>query len=435
MTKYYVVKEYDCLVRGLKESLPPSKYICIPEKTFDELEKFILSSNQEDETDPIELMSISSKKGIGKIIRVKNYVGLIQMKDGTKIEVLPKIHLKGDSDSEDRTRRIFLKMLRSLNSFAFKQFNFSSLGVMKHNLFEIFIKMFIEEVRELTKKGIRSGYVTHEDNETFLKGKLDFTQHLKKNAAHKERFYIKYDIYSQNRIENKLIKATLKKLYKQSSNLRNKRDIEQLLMFFELVEESVHHQDDLKKVKLDRSMKDYEVILKWCSLFLLNKSFTPFSGQEVAYALLFSMEKVFEAYVANLMKKELGTDYTISTQDKSYHLFDQPKKFRLIPDIVVRKEGSAVFVIDTKWKVLHGNQRENYGISQSDMYQMYAYAKKYQATRVVVIYPLNDRLEDLDIVPRFVSFDGVRVDVEFVDLEDVGVSLEGVVRRFGEDER
>lgn len=60
------------------------------------------------------------------------------------------------------------------------------------------------------------------------------------------------------------------------------------------------------------------------------------------------------------------------------------------PDIVVkRKADGAVFILDTKWKIL-ADSKTNYGISQADMYQMYAYQKKYGANHVTLVYPKTD---------------------------------------------
>lgn len=44
--------------------------------------------------------------------------------------------------------------------------------------------------------------------------------------------------------------------------------------------------------------------------------------------------------------------------------------------------------MDTKWKILNENDgKNNYGISQADMYQLYAYAKKYNSKELYLIYP------------------------------------------------
>ena len=50
----------------------------------------------------------------------------------------------------------------------------------------------------------------------------------------------------------------------------------------------------------------------WCRIFLKGKSFTSFAGSDVAYALLFPMETLFESYIACLIKKEINSDkYTV----------------------------------------------------------------------------------------------------------------------------
>ena len=72
-------------------------------------------------------------------------------------------------------------------------------------------------------------------------------------------------------------------------------------------------------------------------------------------------------------------------------MFDNPKTFRLNPDIYMSKEGSAI-VLDTKWKKLIENESKKYGISQSDMYQMYAYAYKYDVENVILIYPKHKEI-------------------------------------------
>ena len=129
------------------------------------------------------------------------------------------------------------------------------------------------------------------------------------------------------------------------------------------------------------------------------------------------METVFESYVASLIKKELnGSVYSFSAQDKSYHLFNYPKKiFRLRPDLVIRnKSDKSVFVMDTKWKML-SDGKPNLGISQADMYQMYAYQKKYNAKTITLLYPKsNENISKEKLT--FTSDDGVIVNVKFIDL-------------------
>lgn len=225
-----------------------------------------------------------------------------------------------------------------------------------------------------------------------------------------------------------MIKTTLDFLSKTTASRNNQKDLQTLLMAFETVEYSHHPDQDFGKVTMDRNMKDYETVLKWCSIFLRNKSMSTFAGDGVAYALLFPMEKVFERYIAGQLNKLLHrAHYGIKTQDRSHHLFDAPKRFLLKPDIVVRdqKRGSTI-VLDTKWKQLDSGQ-SNFGISQADMYQVYVYQRKYESSAVVLLYPWTPRVGDISEPIAYRSEDNVTVHVRFVDLIHMNESLNHLV--------
>lgn len=423
MRKTHQISEYGSFISSEREG-----YYTLEKKTFEQLENFILS-NKNKETDALELMSISAKKGIGKVITAKNYVGIISMKDGTTIEILPKIFSKS-SDNILQVKKLLVDMLKSLRNSPYKSLQTSQLDVEKMDIFEIFIRMFFDEVLFIVKRGLKSSYETVSKNETVFKGKLLFLQQIRHNFAHKERVYVEFDEFNNNRPENKLIKSTLLYLYRQIKSVKNKNDIKILLNAFDEVEPSSNYKKDYLKFSPDRNMKDYCTALLWCRVFLMGKSFTSFSGSNLAFALLFPMEKLFESYIETQMRKVLdSTKYKMSAQDRSYHLFTLPsKKFLIKPDIVVkRKVDDAVFICDTKWKIL-SDTKANHGISQSDMYQMYAYQKKYSAKHITLIYPLTDKVEEKDIY--FDSTDGTIVRVRFVDLLDIKNSLEEIIQDF-----
>ncbi len=415
--KTYTITEYGGFTRG--EAL--YGYQGLPEKTFDALEAFILANNTGDGTDAIELLSLSARRGLGKIITARNYVGLITMADGTVIEILPKI--AGDITVAD-TKRIFLEMLKTLKDVTFKDFNVSHLHTDRLGLLEIFIKMFLDEVAVLTKQGLKAAYTPIEKNERFYKGKLLASQNIKYNLVSKERFFVRYDDFSINRPENRLIKSTLGFLLKATSNSYNRQSAARLLTFFEGVEYSKSYDEDFSKSFIDRSMNHYNKALSWCRVFLHGNSFTAYSGSEVALALLFPMEKVFESFVASKFHKHIGSSVSLRTQDTRYSLFDSPTHaFALRPDIVLEFGGHTI-VLDTKWKMLSDNAR-NSGISQSDMYQMYAYSKKYDADGIVLLYPHSNAVSRSNI--RYTSEDNVKVDVSFIDLRNADESITNLI--------
>ena len=424
MRKLFEVKEFDSIICN-SDYKDNDSYKYLVKKQFENLEMFIHEfSGSEENADALDFMRIDYRRNVGDRITVKNYVGLIQMKDGFQVQILPKISFGEEEDSGNaRTKRIFLRMLRSMKDFPSKTFNDASLKVDQMNLYEIFINMYLQEVRHLVKRGIKSAYVSQEDNLRYYKGKLLVGQHLRANLVHKERFYVGYEEFLSNSPENRLVKSTLEKLQKITSSAENSKEIRQLLTAFELVESSTNYQKDFSKVVIDRNTKDYEMLMQWSKVFLMNKSFTTFSGSTTSRALLFPMESVYESYVAQQMKKLFRPDgWDISTQDKGHYLFMNPRKqFALRPDIVLTKDDHTV-IMDTKWKNLINNEKKNYGISQSDMYQMYAYSKKYKTSEIWLLYPINDEMRNSKPI-KFDSGDGTTVNLFFVDVANIEDSL------------
>ncbi|MDE6015790.1 MAG: McrC family protein [Acetatifactor sp.] len=431
MGKPFEVKEFDSIICNV-DYKDDEKYKYLNQKEFDNLVAFIHEfAGDAEHADALDFMKIGYRRNVGEVVSIKNYVGLIQMKNGFQIQVLPKISFGEEDEGNKKTKRVFLRMLRSMKKFPSKVFNDASLKVDQMNLYELFINMYLQEVRRLVKRGIKSNYVEQENNLRYYKGKLIVNQHVRENLAHKERFYVAYEEFSPNRVENRLVKATLSKLQKLTTSAENSKEIRHLLTAFEMVDESVNYEKDFSKVVMNRSTKDYEMLMQWSKVFLMNKSFTTFSGSTASRALLFPMESVYESYVAQQMKKVMGPEgWDVSSQDKGHYLFVEPRhQFALRPDIVMKK-GRRTVILDTKWKSLVNSERENYGISQADMYQMYAYSKKYNTPEIWLLYPVNDEMRDHEPI-RFESGDGTTVNLHFVNVDKIEDSLQELKDRLG----
>ncbi len=420
-----MVKEFDSIICN-EDYKNDEKYKYLDQKVFNDLVAFIHEfSGDAQNTDALNFMKISCRRNVGDVVSIKNYVGLIQMKNGFQIEVLPKLSFgEREDEGNTRTKKVFLKMLCSLKDFPSKVFHDASLNVERMNLYELFINLYLQEVRQLVKRGLKSTYVEQEDNLRYYKGKLLVSQHVRANLAHRERFYVAFEEFHPNMPENRLVKATLVKLQNLTSSAENAKEIRQLLTAFEQVEVSTNYEKDFTKTVRNRSTEDYVMLMQWSKVFLMNKSFTTFSGAAASRALLFSMETVYESYVAQKLKKIMvPAGWDISCQEKRYYLFHEPRyQFALKPDIVMRKDGRTV-VLDTKWKRLYNKDRDNYGISQADMYQMYAYSKKYQTPEIWLLYPINDEMRGHAPI-KFESGDETTVNLHFVDVDKIEDSLQ-----------
>lgn len=382
-----------------------------------------------------------------RTLKAKNFVGLIQTKSGFCVEILPKIYTSKTNQSssepkdestekepnfnkelrenfktnikefsknilkdnpnpiyknisyftQDHAKFFLLECLKTLKNSPFKQSEISSLKSLNLPLLEIFIIMFLNELEKLVKKGLRSDYIPEESNKKFLKGKLLFNENLKHNLAHKERFYTQSDTFSQDLAQNRLIASTLKLLSQQSLSAKTSGKLLQMRFIFADIKESSNFKADFAKCHNNRHFKAYELILAWCELFLMGKSFAQYSGQSLAYALLFDMNKLFESFVAHHLRREIYQNHNefenfeIKTQARGKFLIsnsseqDSKEKglFELRPDIVISKEVQGeeekkekIFILDTKWKKLDSKD-DKLSVSQADLYQMFAYSEKY----------------------------------------------------------
>ena len=128
--------------------------------------------------------------------------------------------------------------------------------------------------------------------------------------------------------------------------------------------------------------------------------------------------------VTSLKKwKKFGPDeWDVSSQDEGHYLFMEPKRlFKMRPDIVLKK-GDWTIILDTKWKSLINDPGKNYGISQADMYQMYAYSKKYETPEIWLLYPVNSDMRGHSTI-SFDSGDNTYVTLHFVDVVNIEESL------------
>lgn len=374
MKKEFILKEFEYL--QYKDN---TKDNFIKKETFDSLEKFVLENEK-----TAQYLKITTKKGFGKVLQAQNYVGVIQTKDGTTIEILPKIK----NATIEKSKDILIKMLKTLKNSPFKNLSVANLKSSKIPLFEIFISMFLEELTVLVRNGIKSDYISKEENLKFLKGKLKISEQIKYNTIHKERFFVQYEEFISNRVENRLIKTTLQFLYNKSKLNKNQQRIREFLFVFDEIEISHNIKTDFSKIKLNRQMKDYEQVLLWCKTFLFENSFSPYKGNDIAFALLFDMNLLFESFVYSYLKKSSNFQ-DIKSQDRTHHLAYENGigRFRLKPDIVIN---GGKIIADTKWKILSEDKAYN-GVLQDDMYQLYAYGTKYDnCEKIYLIYPFDE---------------------------------------------
>ncbi len=409
--------------------------------TFKNLWDFILSNKATDETDVV--MSVHTRGG-RKYIRTGRYVGTIQTKNGQVLEVLPKIYKASGKQETDQKvcRNVFLNMLRHFTDIKARSFQNVSLNTKRNfPILEVYISNYITAVEQLVLGGLKKDYAQVEENQGFLKGKLDIAKQITRNVTNKARFAITYNKYIEDVPQNRVIVTTLRKLMGDSHSTRNKAHISALLTILADIPSSSNIENDLRIASIsNRLFTSYDMLIKWSKQFLLNRGFTTFAGSCVNQALLFKAEKLFEDFIAYLFKKFAPTYYNVDAQNTRYFLVDRHNDkglFKLRPDILVETNKNSFkyecIIIDTKWKAIDSTRPDrNYLIDMKDMYQLYAYGQKYRQgqtkeigldviPKLVLVYPYSEKFTEY--LPEFVYEDikekiGLKLMVVPFDLTD-----------------
>ena len=104
MSETKTVREFDTIICNESYKDDPN-YQYIDQKRFDNLTAFIHEFTSNNEADVLDFLRIGYKRNVGPTITFKNYVGVIQMKDGYQLEILPKIDLSEDEDNKKTKKK------------------------------------------------------------------------------------------------------------------------------------------------------------------------------------------------------------------------------------------------------------------------------------------------------------------------------------------
>ncbi len=332
-------------------------------------------------------------------LRLDQYVGVIETPCGTRLEILPKHLDSHDAATVSTARALLIKMLSCALKLKPREVGIANLELYRQPLHEWLIREFLLAFETLLSKGIRSEYLRIEETQKYLRGQLDIAKHIRQPATQAHVFPIRHDVFSLNRPENRLLRLALERICRITQDPQNWRLAQELRLLTSEIPASTNIQQDFSRWQSGRLLAHYQPIHPWCELVL--GQHLPIAGHSDwrGMSLLFPMDRLFEAYVADRLKKQLVTGATLSTQVRTQHLCTHRDQqiFQLRPDLIVNwsaPEGqSGTVVLDTKWKRLNGsNQQKRYDLKDSDLQQMFAYSHFYLQHQgdVILIYPKSD---------------------------------------------
>lgn len=402
--KRLVVNEHTRIERG-QESWPgSSERAYIDDHLYDRLRNFDRSGREQRDR------VFDWSDGFA---RTTQWVGVVQV-PGVQIEILPKIDaLAGDQTSphtenaQYEARRNLLYMLSVSGDVPVRSRDVARLAVRKAPLSETLAALFADRLRQELLRGPERAYQEQEKNLRCFKGKLLVARQALHNAAHRERFYCRFDEFSDDTVMNRIFRASCRVLLEVTRTPATQDVLRQCMLLLDFVSDTVIQDADFGRIALNRQNERFEDVLRFCRLLLAGRTPTVQAGGNRTFSLLFDMNKVFERFVAAFLRRYVaprieGTQVLPHAGHHKRHLMesDGTGVLRLEPDVLVEGPGPRRLVMDTKWKLLSPGSRGRGGVSETDLYQLYAYTRRYGCTRSVLLYPFTSGLlpRDFDVL-------------------------------------
>lgn len=303
------------------------------------------------------------KEDWGKV-KAKQYCGILNH-NGQDHYILPKIA----NHDNDKNLDIFIYMLRYVYDIKIDNEDLAnSKNIESNNLLDIFIQMFAKNLFKEFQKGIYKEYITEQDNLTTLRSKYLINENLKYNFT-KNKIYCEYDEFSEDNELNQFFLFAVKTLMNFTQNRK-------LLKMCELVLDEVDCKPidiNLVDIHFNRLNQRFKNSFEFAML-LLNKSIPLFEKDKKSFAFLFDMNKLFENFIAKILKEKFENVQT-------------PKKSRsfgelyLKPDIIINSKN---LIIDCKYKKIQNSEIAK----RDDRYQMYVYGNNYEnIDTTILLYP------------------------------------------------
>ncbi len=351
----------------------------------------------------VEVLRATVRNG-RKVIQATQQVGVVRLGSRT-IQILPKIYQSGGKTEEAVRGREATHNLLYLLAYA------GQLPVREHTLapllkrgddwFEILTRLFASHLLEEWQRGAYRNYQIVEDELSVLKGKWRITAQLRR-PLRKHIFSVAYDEFTADNPLNRIFRFVVERLWHLTRDSGNRRMLGELRLWMEEVRLLSHvTRAEADPSMLSRLNQRYAPLLNLARLFLEGGSLQLAADTFTTFSFVFDMNQLFEAFIVNFIRRHQaeifqdapalqGCDLLPQSHGAPFHLAhkeDRRPVFLLKPDLAFRDAARQFpLLVDTKYKRLDSADIK-LGISQADFYQMYAYARRYDCSRVLLLYP------------------------------------------------
>jgi 5-methylcytosine-specific restriction enzyme subunit McrC len=395
-----------------------------PENQFDDLEVFLdeIWAKREksnyylnEEDNRVEQQRFIQFLNKTKTLKSNKYVGVIHFNDET-INLLPKIFYKGKDPSENDVKasnKHVLWWLSYCRKLKFPNY-LSGLNTENADFFEILIYLFSKYTRELLNSSIYQTYTKVNKELSFVKGSIDFNAYINDNLSRgrSHKISCQFDAFEMDNDFNRGVKFVSNLLLSITKENQSKRYLNDILFILDDVKDVNISSDKMKRMEFNPMFSNFETVRDYCVLFLENSVSFNYKSSLKLFAFLLPMEYVFEDFILGFIDKEIES-INAKGQDTSKYLVEG-NKFQLRPDLILEYNNRKI-IADTKYKIVYDDKADSKnGVSQSDLYQMVAYAIRFKVHEIVLYYPntinnIEPEKSELFIIDEFASNQKIQI--------------------------
>lgn len=371
------VREHDTLVRAEHHSPAWTPNITALDPEFFDAVQEVLVDPQFELAPAAQLTRFEGQPAL----KLQEWVGIIRTPDGQAIEILPKTHerpgRRTEADSLDRSRALLLRMLAATHE-NFRVGPPAEMQTLDMPLYEVVIGYALHGIRAAVRRGVPHTYVAVEEERPSLRGRLDLPKQVRQPPHRAHLLHVVYDEFLPDRPESRLTRLAVERLAKLTRMPSSQRLARELLHALDEVPPSRNLSADFAAWRLGRGHTHFAPLESICRMVLYELNPVASGPGQRANALLFNMNALYEAYVAQLLR-QVYPDWQVETQvtDRALGQVGGQGAFDVRPDLLLRTSKQQIIVADTKWKRLSSGP-PIYGVSNVDAYQMLAYSEVFQ---------------------------------------------------------
>jgi len=389
-----------------------------------------------------EKNSFYSENGNGKIesqrflqfihksneLKSNKYVGVIHY-EGNKINLLPKIFF--DSEKEYQTNEVnqiqnhILWWLSYCRKIKFPNYQ-AALGSAKSDFFEVLIYLFSKYTRELLNSSIYQQYEEVNRELSFIKGRLNTNEYLNESLSKGKwhKLNCTYDAFVFDNEFNRIIKYVTTLLFNVTSSQDSKKNLREILFILDEVSDARATAEQCSRISFNPMFGEFETVRDYCQLFLTNCISFDYKNDLKLFAFLLPMEYVFEDFIFGFIDKELEKVTAKAQRSDTY--LDEGKAFNLKPDLWLKTDHKSL-IADTKYKIVYSDEKDpKKGISQNDLYQMLAYAVRFEVDEIILFYPntiKQGQEEETELTIKDALADGKEISIRAFQLPIINREL------------